>query len=91
MSHSHFPLPWVYEVNNDDGEGRTFGSILTTERDLVADTVYDEDAALIVKAVNAHAELVAALGAMLTYFGMDEDEWSKPTFNKARAALEKVK
>lgn len=37
------------------------------------------------------AELVAALGAMLTYFGMDEDEWSKPTFNKARAALEKVK
>lgn len=32
--------------------------------------------------------LRSALSAMLTQFGMDEDEWSKPTFNQARAALE---
>lgn len=30
-----------------------------------------------------------ALRAMLTHMGMDEDEWSKPTFDQARAALEK--
>ena len=28
-----------------------------------------------------------ALEAMLTQFGMGEDEWSKPTFDKAREAL----
>ena len=35
------------------------------------------------------ARLRAALNAMLTQFGMDEDEWSKPAFNQARAALAK--
>lgn len=28
-----------------------------------------------------------ALRAMLTHMGMDEDEWNKPTFDQARAAL----
>jgi hypothetical protein len=28
-----------------------------------------------------------ALSAMLTHMGMDEDEWNKPTFDQARAAL----
>ena len=28
-----------------------------------------------------------ALNAMLTHMGMDEDEWNKPTFDQARAAL----
>lgn len=36
----------------------------------------------------AETALRSALGAMLTQFGMDEDEWNKPTFNQARAALE---
>ncbi len=31
--------------------------------------------------------LRSALNAMLTQFGMDEDEWNKPTFDKARKAL----
>jgi hypothetical protein len=31
--------------------------------------------------------LWSALNAMLTQFGIDEDEWSKPTFNQAREAL----
>jgi hypothetical protein len=35
--------------------------------------------------------LRAALNAMLTYFGMDEDEWSKPVFDQARAALKTEK
>ena len=39
------------------------------------------------------AELVmvrSALNAMLTHMGMDEDEWNKPTFDQARAALRSV-
>lgn len=32
-------------------------------------------------------KLREALSAMLTHMGMDEDEWNKPTFNQARAAL----
>lgn len=31
--------------------------------------------------------LLKALSAMLTHSGMDEDEWSKPTFDQARAAI----
>ena len=34
-------------------------------------------------------ELTAALNAMLTHSGMDEDEWNKPTFDQARAAIRK--
>ena len=33
------------------------------------------------------AALSDALNAFMTYFGMDEDEWSKPVFDKARRAL----
>jgi len=36
-------------------------------------------------------ELLAALNAMLTHMGMDEDEWNKPTFDQARAAIANVK
>lgn len=32
-------------------------------------------------------QLVSALNAMLTHMGMDEDEWNKPTFDQARAAI----
>lgn len=32
-------------------------------------------------------ELRAALSAMLTQMGMDEDEWNRPTFDQARRAL----
>ena len=35
-------------------------------------------------------ELLAALNAMLTHMGMDEDEWNKPTFDQARAAIAKA-
>ena len=32
-----------------------------------------------------------ALNAMLTNMGMDEDEWTKPTFNQAREALSAIR
>jgi hypothetical protein len=34
--------------------------------------------------------LLEALNAMLTHMGMDEDEWNKPTFDQARAAIKAV-
>lgn len=37
---------------------------------------------------SGNATLRSALNAMLTQFGMDEDEWNKPTFDQARAALQ---
>ena len=38
----------------------------------------------------ANVELLAALNAMLTHMGMDEDDWNKPTFSQARAAIAKA-
>ena len=35
-------------------------------------------------------QLLKALNAMLTHMGMDEDEWNKPTFDQARAAIKKA-
>lgn len=37
--------------------------------------------------VVSESALASALNAMLTQFGMDEDEWNKPTFDQARRAL----
>jgi hypothetical protein len=37
--------------------------------------------------IAAAPELLKALKAMLTHMGMDEDEWNKPTFDQARAAI----
>ncbi len=41
------------------------------------------------EAVNA--QLLEALNAMLTHMGMDEDDWNKPTFDQARAAIKAAK
>lgn len=40
--------------------------------------------------IAALPELLSALKAMLTHMGMDEDEWNKPTFDQARAAIAKA-
>lgn len=40
--------------------------------------------------IAAAPELLKALQAMLTHMGMDEDEWNKPTFDQARAAIAKA-
>jgi hypothetical protein len=41
--------------------------------------------------IAAAPELLAALNAMLTHMGMDEDSWNRPTFEQARAAVAKAK
>lgn len=40
--------------------------------------------------IAAAPELLAALNAMMTHMGMDEDEWNKPTFDQARKAIAKA-
>ena len=42
------------------------------------------------KAEAQRDELLAALNAMLTHMGMDEDDWNKPTFDQARDAIAKA-
>lgn len=39
----------------------------------------------------AAPDLLAALNAMLTHMGLDEDDWNKATFEQARAAIDKAK
>lgn len=41
--------------------------------------------------ISAAPDLLEALEAMLTHMGMDEDEWNKPTFDQARAAIKKAR
>jgi len=40
--------------------------------------------------IAAAPDLLAALNAMLTHMGMDEDEWNRSTFEQARMAVEKA-
>lgn len=39
----------------------------------------------------AARQALEALDAMLTHMGMDEDEWTKPTFDQARVAITALK
>lgn len=57
-----------------------------TKKRVVAECSKTADARLIAAA----PELLAALRAMLTHMGMDEDEWNKPTFDQARTAIAKA-
>jgi len=77
---SHTPGPWKQE----HAIYRYYE--ITREGYWVARTRGAENARLIAAA----PELLKALQAMLTHMGMDEDEWNKPTFDQARAAIAKA-
>ena len=51
------------------------GRVIDSCDDLIRESRFERD------------RLRSALGAMLTQFGMDEDEWNKPTFDQARQSL----
>jgi hypothetical protein len=36
-------------------------------------------------------KLLTAISLLVTYFGMDEDEWSKPVFDNVRRILAEVR
>ena len=50
----------------------------------------EKEAAANARLIAAAPDLLSALNAMLTHMGMDEDEWNRPTFNQARAAIAKA-
>jgi IMP cyclohydrolase len=71
-----------------DNELAMQATIERLERDLVAADIRIENDALEIAEMAAENKVLRdALGAMLTHMGMDEDEWNKPTFDQARAAL----
>lgn len=102
---THSPLPWRFTKDNavrtpeptnlilSEATGACVavtklafghsGNIHTRHSEMEA------NAAFIVRAVNSHAELVAALEAYLAKFELDP--WSKPERDQARAALAKAK
>lgn len=82
-------LPW-YSLPYTRDYATVYTTVYTTKKEALIATMQAEYAAHIVKCVNAHDELVEALQAMMTHMGMDEDEWNKPTFDQARAALAKA-
>lgn len=101
MKAQHTPGPWKVEsvpavmstlqkdfliTYTDDGlrshVARLFDNSLCTEHGTT-----EANARLIAAA----PELLAALESMLTHIGMDEDEWNKPTFDQARAAIAKAR
>jgi hypothetical protein len=85
----HTPGPWClfkfddgWHVNQQNGPG-------------FVETVYRiehraAECEANAKLIAAAPDLLAALNAMLTHMGMDEDEWNKPTFDQARAAIAKA-
>ena len=87
MQAQHTPGPWesvsniVRTARSSDGSG---GFLVAECPASIGNRL--EDARLIAAA----PELLAALNAMLTHMGMDEDEWNKPTFDQARAAIAKA-
>ena len=79
---THSPLPWRVEIDTDEIGGDYYGDVIyqkSTIKDssgeIVADNepwypkaVSPDDQALIVRAVNAHAELVRVLEAMQKFY-----------------------
>ena len=84
------PGPWFAFKLYSEPEVRTASDVF------VASTpTYLVDEARYIAAANpatilALLECVDALRAFMTHMGMDEDHWNKPTFDQARAALQKL-
>lgn len=92
----HTPGPWSMCLSRSNAAFL----VRDTENRLVCDMSWhsssrqhyplrDESAAN-ARLIAAAPDLLSALNAMLTHMGMDEDEWNKPTFDQARAAIAKA-
>jgi hypothetical protein len=104
---AHTPTPWRYETEHTYGHATVYGKGRKSgqHKQHVAQVwsggersmrVAEANAAIIVRAVNAHDELVAALSALLDYcagnvpyFG-DKGDASREAFDRACAALAKA-
>ena len=91
----HSPGPWkadlcldgwgIHEVQRADGL-----SIARLAQMQTAFAPDDQEGIANALLIAAAPDLLKALSAMLTHMGMDEDEWNKPTFDQARAAIAKA-
>ena len=90
----HTPGPWINHGRIPQNGGLPHSSV--GAKTLLA-RVYSEaygdikQEAANARLIAAAPDLLEALNAMLTHMGMDEDEWSKPTFEQARAAIAKAR
>jgi len=94
MTTQHTPGPWTVVQGNypaiKEISGPSFGiKAVMWATDLNEDDYQKRDADL--RLIAAAPDLLSALNAMLTHMGMDEDEWNKPTFDQARAAIVKAR
>lgn len=87
---AHNLLVFIGREGSVHTESSAVNSLSNAMHDIDGGTLLDEHA--LAAAQQAQPEpvnqvLLKALSAMLTHSGMDEDEWSKPTFDQARAAI----
>lgn len=94
----HTPGPWRFSDNTKWWKTNPF-SVTVPKKGVhgtaVANiparaTISMEEAQANARLIAAAPDLLAALNAMLTHMGLDEDEWTKPTFDQARAAIAKA-
>jgi len=91
----HTPGPWnpyfdeTYGVLGPD-KGRVAICMNLKGAHGLAGRRHGDEVAANARLIAAAPDLLAALNAMLTHMGMDEDEWTKPTFDQARAAIAKA-
>ena len=102
MSAQHTPGPWGARQQYQDRTGRPLGWIIehaggrigwecTAYASTNSEAAPDDPArAANARLIAAAPDLLSALAAMLTHMGMDEDEYNKPTFEQARAAIAKA-
>lgn len=88
----HTPGPWVVKFRNDHSCYISMGDPKAgphKQFDLEFSDLDPSDVAD-ARLIAAAPDLLSAISAMLTHMGMDEDEWNKPTFEQARAAIAKA-
>jgi hypothetical protein len=98
MTTSHTPTPWIVNGKSIEyGEGLSGGLVAACVEDVFGNSIDDADMAHIVRCVNAHDDLVAALkdlddcycevGGQLTHVQRANH---RKVLMQARAALEKA-
>ena len=93
MTIQHTPGPWQVMDSFYPSMKEVFGASFNIKCVMWATDLTEEDyqqRSADLRLIAAAPDLLSALNAMLTHMGMDEDEWNKPTFDQARAAIAKA-
>ena len=100
MSTQHTPGPWICAGPSFGDTLPRYTNVIMTDWEHEDDgyieicelpfNYHDDENEANACLIAAAPDLLSALNAMLTHMGMDEDEWNKPTFDQARAAIVKA-